>query len=293
MHFRRFMLMLLAGGAIAVTVRSSVFADCDDCKTVFTWGVDSEADDAPNSSLSLAFDRPKFSQSPQTVGCGVVQLETGYTYIYDDEDGVRIVRHSFPESLLRIGVLANWFELRLDWDYDLQRTKTGGAVIRDAGSADLNVGCKLALTPQDCFLPESGLIIESSVPSGDDPFTAHEVLPNVDYCYDWDVTGTESWTLFGNTEIGSAVDRLSGETYTRTAQSVALDHAWSDKVHSFIECYMLAPVGANEEHPQYYFDRGVTVYFTNNIQWDLRAGMGLNKWADDFFAGTGISVRYW
>src|SRR3954471_14473815 len=100
MHFRRFLLMLLAGGGIARTVRSSPFADCEGCKTVFTWGVSSDADDAPNSALPLAFDRPKFSQSPQTVGCGVVQLETGYTYMYDDEDGVRIVRHSFPESLL-------------------------------------------------------------------------------------------------------------------------------------------------------------------------------------------------
>ncbi len=293
MRFHRSLLMLLIGGAIAAAVCTSALADSDGCRTLFTWGLDSETDDAPNTALPLAFDRPKFSQSPQTVGCGVVQLETGYTYMYDDEDGVRIARHSFPNSLLRVGVIANWFELRLDWDYDLERTKTGGAAVRDAGSADINVGCKLALTPQDCFLPESGLIIESTVPAGDDPFTAHEVLPNVNYCYDWDLTGTDSWILYGNTAIGGAVDRTSGETYARSAQSVALDHAWSDKIHSFIEGYLLAPVGANEEHPQYYFDRGVTVYFTNNIQWDIRAGMGLNKWADDFFAGTGISVRYW
>jgi hypothetical protein len=56
---------------------------------------------------------------------------------------------------------------------------------------------------------------------------------------------------------------------------------------------MFAPIGADTAHPEYYFDRGVTVLLTDNIQWDLRAGMGLNKWADDFFAGTGISVRYW
>jgi hypothetical protein len=35
----------------------------------------------------------------------------------------------------------------------------------------------------------------------------------------------------------------------------------------------------------------VTYLITNNIQWDLRAGVGLNQAADDFFTGTGISIR--
>jgi Putative MetA-pathway of phenol degradation len=293
MYLRRLLFMLLAGGAIGLAVCASAFADSDGAKTLFIWRDDSSTDGGPNLEAPLICDRPKFTQSPVTVGCSVVQLETGYTYMYDDENGVRVVRHSFPESLLRIGMFADWFELRADWDYDLQRTKTGGAVVRDAGLADLNLGCKLALTPQDCFLPESGLILESSVPAGDDPFSAHEVLPNINYCYDWDLTGTNSWILYGNTEIGDTVEQMTNETHTQVAQSLAFEHAWSDRIHSFVECYMFAPIDADTAHPKYYFDRGVTVLLTDNIQWDLRAGMGLNKWADDFFAGTGVSVRYW
>jgi hypothetical protein len=293
MQLRRLLLIVLAGGAMAMAVRTAAFADSDGAKTLFIWRDDSSTDADPHLETALIFDRPKFTQSPVTVGCGVVQLETGYTYMYDDENGVRVVRHSFPESLLRVGVFADWFELRADWDYDLQRTKTAGAVVRDAGSADLNLGCKLYLTPQDCFLPETGLILGSSVPSGEQPFTAHEVLPNVDYCYDWDLTGTDSWTLMGNTALGETANQLRNDTYARVAQSIAFDHAWSDRIHSFIEFYMFAPINSVADHPQYYFDRGVTVFLMQNVQWDLRVGMGLNSWADDFFAGTGLSVRYW
>ena len=260
---------------------------------MFDWSSDSNTDSDSYLNTALIFDRPKFTQSPVTVGCGAVQLETGYTYMYDDENGVRVVRHSFPESLLRVGMFADWFELRADWDYDLERTKTGGTVVRDAGSADLNLGCKLYLTQQDCFLPETGLILESSVPSGDQPFTAREVLPDIDYCYDWDLTGSDCWTLCGNTALGETTNQLTTDTYARFTQSIALDHAWSDRIHSFIECYMFAPINSDADHPQYYFDRGVTVFLMDNVQWDIRAGMGLNKWADDFFAGTGLSIRYW
>jgi hypothetical protein len=293
MQFRRLLSMLLAGGAIVAAACNAAFADSNCRKSLFDWSSDSSAEADSSLNPALIFDRPKFTQSPVTVGFGTVQLEIGYTYMYDDENGVRVVRHSFPESLLRIGLFADWFELRADWDYDLQRTKTGGAAVRDAGSGDLNVGCKLYLTQQDCFLPETGIIFESSVPSGDEPFTSHEILPTIDYCYDWDLTGTDSWTLAGNTALGETTNQLANDTYFRVAQSLALDHAWSDRIHSFIEGYMFAPINSAADHPQYYFDRGVTVLLTDNIQWDLRVGMGLNSWADDFFAGTGLSVRYW
>jgi hypothetical protein len=32
---------------------------------------------------------------------------------------------------------------------------------------------------------------------------------------------------------------------------------------------------------------------SNNIQWDIRAGLGLNDDAADYFAGTGLSLRFY
>ena len=44
--------------------------------------------------------------------------------------------------------------------------------------------------------------------------------------------------------------------------------------------------------PQHYFNGGFTYRLTPDIQFDVRTGVGLNRHADDFFAGTGFAVRY-
>ena len=55
----------------------------------------------------MVTDRPDATESAVTVGVGVFQLESGYTF--DKADGVRI--HSLGEILLRVGV-ADILELR-------------------------------------------------------------------------------------------------------------------------------------------------------------------------------------
>jgi len=293
MRQRRFLLITLIWtlsiGSIAAALRA---APCDH-NTLLQWSYGATSDGGAPLDEPLISDRPDFTESPVTVGYGVVQLETGYTYTFDDEHGVRISNHSFPESLLRLGLFADWFELRLEWNYEIQRTNSGGVVRKDFGSDDLSLGMKLALTPQDCILPETGLIIETSVPSGANPFSADEVLPGINFCYDWDLTGSDTWSLGGSTALNGDVDDITTDNCVQFSQSLSLDHAWTKMIHSYVEWYVLSPVSADTNRPQYYFNRGFTVAFTNNIQWDVRAGLGLNRAADDFFAGTGLTVRYW
>ena len=40
------------------------------------------------------------------------------------------------------------------------------------------------------------------------------------------------------------------------------------------------------------FNGGFTYKFSPNLQYDIRAGVGLNDHSDDYFVGTGLSVRY-
>jgi hypothetical protein len=54
---------------------------------------------------------------------------------------------------------------------------------------------------------------------------------------------------------------------------------------------MFAPAGAVTSHNQQYFNGGFSYLITDNFMWDIRAGVGLNDAADDFFTGTGFSVR--
>ena len=51
----------------------------------------------------------------------------------------------------------------------------------------MTFGVKLALTPQECLLPETAIILQMSLPTGADAFSADEVLPGVNYLYAWDL----------------------------------------------------------------------------------------------------------
>src|SRR5688572_19959342 len=64
----------------------------------------------------LATDRPDFTEASSVVGRGVLQIETGYTFFFDDEDGTRTRSHTTPESLFRYGITDN-VEARFVWNY--------------------------------------------------------------------------------------------------------------------------------------------------------------------------------
>ncbi len=270
----------------------SARADCNGPKTLLHWNCGKTSDD-DKSALDepLETDRPDFTESPKTVGAGVIQLEGGYTFTTDKEDGVRTTNHSFPETLLRIGAWADWLEFRIDWNYEVQETRAGGVTTTASGADDLGLGIKLALTEQQCCLPTTGIILQMSVPTGGDAFTADQVLPGVEYCYSWDLT--KDWSLSGMTACEGAVDDTTNDTYVQFSQSLSLDHSWNDRVRSYTEWYVLSPISADTNPAQNYFNGGFTVLINNNIQWDIRAGVGLNEGADDFFAGSGLSLRYY
>ena len=236
-------------------------------------------------------DRPDFTESPKTVGKGVVQLETGYTFTSDSEGGVHTANHSFPETLLRVGVLADWLEFRAEWNYEIQRTRVGGVSETQSGADDLVLGFKIALTEQQCCLPETGIILDLSFPTGGDAFTTGEVQPGVNYCYSWELD--KEWSLSGSTAIGGAADDVTNDPYAEFTQSLSLEQTWSEKLHSFTEWYVLSPISADTNRPQNYFNAGFTYLINNDVQWDIRAGVGLNEAADNFFAGSGISFRFY
>jgi len=262
----------------------------DEHGTLFQWRYDSPPG-GPDLSKPITTDRPDFTEASVTVGKGVVQLETGYTFTRNDDDGLRTDTHSFPESLLRVGMFAEWFEFRVDWNYLVERNDLGGVSDTDSGAEDLTLGAKIALTGQDKWLPETGVILQMSVPTGADEFTADEVLPGVNYLYGWNLTEDEAWTLGGSTGFNANNDDVTEDTYTLFSQSVTLGHSWSECVGSYAEWYVLSPVDADTDQTQSYFNGGFTVLLNDNVQWDIRAGVGLNEAADDFFAGSGIPIR--
>ncbi|MCI0334429.1 MAG: transporter [Planctomycetes bacterium] len=277
----------------------AVFAIAPDClasengyrKTLMQWSYGTSFEGGPDLYEPLVTDRPDFTESSVTVGYGVVQLETGYTFTYDSAGDDRTRSHSFPESLLRVGMFAEWFEFRIEWNYFDEETEIGGVEDSVSGAEDLGLGMKIALTPQECLLPETAIILQMTVPSGSSELTADEVLPGFNYLYSWEIN--DEWSTGGSTAINNAIDDVTFDSYSEFSQSWTVGHSWSDRVGSYVEWFVIAPTSADTNRVENYFNGGFTVLFNNDLQWDIRAGVGLNSAADDFFTGTGLSFRYW
>ena len=257
--------------------------------TLFQWSYGTTFSGGPDLDERLVADRPDFTESSVTVGRGVAQLEMGYAYTIDRNNGERTGTSDYPQSLLRYGVFANWLELRAGWDWNDAVNTTSN--FRQSGANDLYLGVKIALTPQEGILPEMALIPQMSVPTGSGGFSAGESLPGLNWVYSWEVNDLIS--ISGGTQFNRAVDEVSNQAYEEWAQSISVGYSLTKRFGAFTECYALFPHSAETAKPQYYFDGGFTYSINKNFQWDIEAGMGLNEAANDFFAGTGFAVRFY
>lgn len=263
-------------------------------KTLFSWAIgppDAEEGDNDPEDDEIVTDRPDFTEASSTVGRHV-QLESGYTYIFNRDNGVRTRQHSFPETLLRFGMFSEWLEGRVAWNYGRQdEFIAGGGGTNFSGGEDLYLGVKLGLTEQKQYLPEMALILQMTVPTGIDESTANATLPGFNFLYGWDIN--DFLAAGGSFQMNRARDD-DAHSYLETAVSGTVNYTLTKKLGAYTEYFALFPSGAvaPDVCPEHYFDGGFTYKVTRNVQLDLRAGVGLNDHADDYFAGAGLSVRY-
>jgi hypothetical protein len=273
--------------AVAIASQSRCFADAP---TLFQWSYGDGGEGGPDLGEPLVTDRPDFTEASSTVGLGVVQLESGYTYVYDSDDSSSFKAHSFPEVLLRVGLLADWLEFRIAQNY-LEETTTQFGVSRSTitGAEDLYLGLKFGLTGQAGVLPEMALMPQMTVPTGSGDTTDDETLPGLNWLYGWEIN---DWIeTGGSTQANRALDDVTGEPYLEFAQSWTIGYNLTDWLGAYTEWFVIAPDGADTNPTENYADGGFTFLVSNDIQLDIRAGVGLNEEADDYFVGTGFAIR--
>ncbi len=259
--------------------------------TLLQWSYGSSfSGGAPGLDEPLVGDRPDFTESAVTVGHGVAQLEFGYTYTYDEDAGDDVRSHSYPEPLLRVGILAEWLEFRIGWNMGDQVTRQGATVVSQTGSEDLYLGFKIAMTPQEGILPEMALIPQMTVPTGISAFGAGEVLPGLNWIYGWEVN--DYFSIAGSTQGNGAIDDFTSQQYLEMTQSIVVGCSLTERIGAYAEWYGAFPYSAQTANPTHYFDGGFTLSVTNNLQFDIRGGVGLNEEADDYFVGTGSIIRF-
>lgn len=259
--------------------------NCRKAGTLFQWSYGNSFSGGPDLDEPLVTDRPDFTEASSTVGLGVAQLEIGYTYTFDN-NGVQTINHSFPEPLLRYGILDDWLELRVIWNY--ADASVAGA--NSSGAEDLGLGFKIGLTPQEGILPEMALIPQASVPTGANAFSSDRFLPGLIWIYGWEINDFVSTA--GSTQFNLSIDDVTSGSYTEWAQSWTIAFSLTEKWGAYTEWFALMPHGADTVNPEAFFNGGFTYLINNDIQWDIRAGTGLNNTAADYFIGTGLSIRF-
>jgi hypothetical protein len=259
-------------------------------KTLLQWAGSTEEGGPPGFDEPLASDRPDFVEASVTVGRGVRQLEMGYTYLFDDDGVTRTSAHSFPEFLLRVGVWADWLELRAGWNYSSSTARFDPLTRTISGSEDLYLGLKLGLTPQDGILPEMALVPQMTVPTGHSALTGGKVLPGVNWLYGWDINDFLSFA--GSTAGNLAIDDLAGDEFLEFAQAFTIGYTLTEKLGAYTEWFMITPAGAEITPTEHYLDGGFTYKVSNDLQLDVRVGKGISGASDDLFVGTGAVVRW-
>lgn len=289
-----FVAVILAGAALPTAHAEDEkpsYGPSGNRKTLLQWSYGTSFEGGPpGRDEPLVSDRPDFTEASTTVGARVAQLEMGYTYFFDAAGDDFTKSHSAPEMLWRVGLLADWLEFRIAYNYIDETTRTGGVTTRVNGSDDLYLGFKIGLTPQEGVLPEMALMPQMRVPSGAAEVTAGEVLPGVNWLYGWDIN---DWlSTAGSTQINQALDDETTGTYYQLAQSWTVGYSLTDKLGAYTESFAFFPSGAESAKPEYYFDGGFTYSVTNDLQLDIRGGVGLNAAAADYFVGSGFVKRF-
>lgn len=185
-------------------------------------------------------------------------------------------------------MFAEWFEARIGWNYGINLNRENIVSSVFDGGQDLYVGVKIALTEQDGWRPEMALMPQMNLPTGHADLTSGEVEPGINWLYGWDIN--DFLAAGGSTQANRGLDDAD-VWFAELAQSFTFNYTLTDKLGGFTEWFAFFPAGAAVALPQYYFDGGFTYRVHNNLQLDLRAGVGLNEAADDFFAGSGLVCR--
>lgn len=238
---------------------------------------------APNAE-PLVTDRPDATESPETVGLGRFQLESGYTLTSSGNVDV----HSLGEFLLRIGVLQEDIEVRLGFN-SLALVRGGGT--NASGLQNFGIGAKVRVLSGGGVghaRPTVAVLVGTSIPTGSDEIDAPTAQPEARLAAAWDLSQVVS--LSTNLVWTSVKEDEFDDRHAAWGLSLALGYGLSERWGAYFEYFGAYPTGARDS--ENFLNSGLTYLISNDLQLDGRVGRGLNGRDDDFFVGFGTAVRW-
>ena len=229
--------------------------------------------DLPASAQDgMSTDRPDFTESPLTVGQGVIQIEAGAT-MQSVGDTSELTS---GEGLIRYGVRPR-FELR----FGLPSLVSGEDI--DRGLSDINIGFKWTIAQLDNGV-DLGLVGAASLPTGDENFTSDDVNPAFIFIASKPVNDQVS--LAG--QISGSLIKARENWEANWSATAVMGVSISQRLGGFLEIMGESPpLGDN----RITFHTGVLYPVSDDFQLDFHIGTGLNDAAGDEFFGLGLAVR--
>lgn len=243
------------------------------------------AQESASNDPSFVTERPGASDRSQTLGKGVLQIETGVAYTTFEDQNFKFENTTYNTSLFRYGLLDN-LELRLGTTYDEVKVSS---IMNDSlpenkvsGFLPLLVGAKIDIINEKGWIPQIALVGQILLPFG----ATEEFRPNT--------TGTNFRFACSNT-----LSEKSSLTYNFGAQwngdspeasyLYTLNYGVSvnDKLGFFAELYGDFPENNTANH---LWDVGFVYLISDDFQLDVSAGTSITE-GQDLFIGGGFSYR--
>jgi hypothetical protein len=265
-------------------------ADTSPRKSLLQWPGHQPGDsEEPEGRGHLDPDRPHLPEASTAVGTNRIVLESGYTFT---QTRSAFTSQSYPEALLRIGMFADWLEFRIGQNFLTREQSVAGVKSSVHGAQDLYLGAKVALVQQQQYLPEIALIPQMTVPTGGGAVSAGTVLPGLNVDFAWKVIKKrfDIELLIATNRVRGDARRASVELATGLTGVVHL----TSRLEAFAEWDTFSSLtgGGGVTGPRHSAVGGFVYFITEDLEIDVRAGVGLNSRADDFLAGAGFAVRY-
>ncbi|MBT8326759.1 MAG: transporter [Bacteroidia bacterium] len=252
-------------------------------------------------NAQIETDRPDFTESPNVVPKGALQIETGFVFENDlsakeqRQSKIQLSERNYTvnTTLFRYGLTEN-IELRLNTNYTLSKVgntndielldSTHNPILSDIkGFQTSFIGFKTNLYKNDKLsLGFLGHLYIPALASGDFIRTVGQrVAP--EFLVPATLSLNERWGISG--QFGMAWDGLSSDPSYN--YNLGVGFGISEKVGSYLEAVSYFTAG--EELA--FLNGGFTYLVTDNFQLDLTGGYKLTEAAPDYFLSCGLSYR--
>lgn len=236
---------------------------------------------ATHADDAIAPDRPDFTNGPDVMAKGRLQIETSGAWQRDRVEGTTTKLRSTP-TLLRLG-LGNDVELRLETDGWLRQNNPDAS-----GRGDLSVGAKWKMQDGDASKPSLGWLAGVTTPSGSGPFKGHGLRPSLNFLAQWELP--DDWSL--GTMAGTFVDRNDADQrYTAGVLSASLGFPVG-KLHGFAELAAQQIASSRNGGNVVTAGTGLAWQVTDDAQLDTAVFRGLNRNTPDWAWTVGLSLRF-